>query len=379
MAVNKVVVNGDENNPVLDLTGDSVHAAALYSGMTAHDASGNTIVGTFTLEKAWQAELGKDISDVQHASDIAALEAEIANTYLTKSSASSLYYTKTDSDNRYYTKTAADGKYLTIETAASTYLTQADAASTYYTKSQTDSKYLLQTTAASDYATKTSLNSYYTKTETENTFLSKTDASSTYLSQTSASSTYLSKTDASSTYLPLSGGTITNTLIVSKLSTDTNAVVRRGDLVAGTGLSLSGTTYSIAQATTSALGGLKVGYAGKPTTPLRKQKSNRDFAVEVNSNGVGFVNVPYPTVNIKQDTAGSSSFQYSISHDGAITDNGEASSPTYTSITINNVSNAAHASSADKIKNIADNYSWQISVTSSVPSSKSSRTLYFIT
>lgn len=43
MAINKVVYGG---NTLIDLTGDSVTAAALYSGAKAHDKSGEQIVGT---------------------------------------------------------------------------------------------------------------------------------------------------------------------------------------------------------------------------------------------------------------------------------------------------------------------------------------------
>lgn len=44
MAVNKVTVNGET---ILDLTGDSVTPETLMEGVTAHDAAGNRIVGTY--------------------------------------------------------------------------------------------------------------------------------------------------------------------------------------------------------------------------------------------------------------------------------------------------------------------------------------------
>lgn len=43
MAVNKVVYNGQT---LVDLTGDTVTAATLAEGVTAHDASGNEVTGT---------------------------------------------------------------------------------------------------------------------------------------------------------------------------------------------------------------------------------------------------------------------------------------------------------------------------------------------
>lgn len=45
--VNKVVVN---NQTRIDLTGDTVSESVLLAGFTAHDSSGNQIVGTYTIE-----------------------------------------------------------------------------------------------------------------------------------------------------------------------------------------------------------------------------------------------------------------------------------------------------------------------------------------
>lgn len=45
MAVNKVIVNGETK---IDLTADTVTPATLMAGATAHDASGNQIVGEAT-------------------------------------------------------------------------------------------------------------------------------------------------------------------------------------------------------------------------------------------------------------------------------------------------------------------------------------------
>ena len=50
MAVNKVVMNTENGEDVLiDLTGDSVTPQTLAEGATAHDASGNKIVGTMPV------------------------------------------------------------------------------------------------------------------------------------------------------------------------------------------------------------------------------------------------------------------------------------------------------------------------------------------
>ena len=51
MAANKVIVN---NQTILDLTGDTVTAATLKKGVTAHDASGAQITGT--MEEASTSE-----------------------------------------------------------------------------------------------------------------------------------------------------------------------------------------------------------------------------------------------------------------------------------------------------------------------------------
>lgn len=47
MAVNKVDING---STVLDLTADTVTAANLVSGYTAHDKSGASITGTMSVQ-----------------------------------------------------------------------------------------------------------------------------------------------------------------------------------------------------------------------------------------------------------------------------------------------------------------------------------------
>ena len=58
MAVNKVVINDDV---VLDLSADTVQAADLREGVTAHDASGTQITGT--------AASGTDTSDATATAD----------------------------------------------------------------------------------------------------------------------------------------------------------------------------------------------------------------------------------------------------------------------------------------------------------------------
>lgn len=47
MAANKIVVN---NETLIDLTKDSIKPSVLFDGETAHDASGNEITGTFSLD-----------------------------------------------------------------------------------------------------------------------------------------------------------------------------------------------------------------------------------------------------------------------------------------------------------------------------------------
>ena len=54
MAINKVEYNG---NTLIDLTNDTITAADLATGVTAHDAGGNPIVGTAS-EKNTQVDAG---------------------------------------------------------------------------------------------------------------------------------------------------------------------------------------------------------------------------------------------------------------------------------------------------------------------------------
>ena len=61
MAVNKVVIN---NETKLDLTADTVDAAHLAKGFTAHDMKGESIVGTMESGGAYTGlELGFDESN----------------------------------------------------------------------------------------------------------------------------------------------------------------------------------------------------------------------------------------------------------------------------------------------------------------------------
>lgn len=54
MAVNKVVFDGE---PIIDLTGDSVTADSLLEGVTAHNAAGEAIVGTYTASEGGETEM----------------------------------------------------------------------------------------------------------------------------------------------------------------------------------------------------------------------------------------------------------------------------------------------------------------------------------
>lgn len=59
MAYNKFVVN---NLTLLDLTSDTISADKLLNGYTAHDKSGNEIVGTLTLATVYTGSGGPDAS-----------------------------------------------------------------------------------------------------------------------------------------------------------------------------------------------------------------------------------------------------------------------------------------------------------------------------
>jgi hypothetical protein len=71
MAVNKVAYGG---NTLIDLTGDSVTPETLAEGVTAHDATGNVIVGTLPVETIpayWQTHLDERVEDIRRAMESA--------------------------------------------------------------------------------------------------------------------------------------------------------------------------------------------------------------------------------------------------------------------------------------------------------------------
>lgn len=60
MGANKITLNTPDGEEVLiDLTGDTVAPGTLGEGVTAHDASGEPIVGTMPMPKyeTWEFEL----------------------------------------------------------------------------------------------------------------------------------------------------------------------------------------------------------------------------------------------------------------------------------------------------------------------------------
>lgn len=59
MAVNKIVYNAQI---LIDLTSDTVSADKLLNGYTAHDKSGNEIVGTLTLATVYTGSGEPDAS-----------------------------------------------------------------------------------------------------------------------------------------------------------------------------------------------------------------------------------------------------------------------------------------------------------------------------
>lgn len=68
MGVSKVVYG---NNTLIDLTGDTVTAADVRSGITAHGADGNAILGTMSTGTAWGDITGtlSNQTDLQSALD----------------------------------------------------------------------------------------------------------------------------------------------------------------------------------------------------------------------------------------------------------------------------------------------------------------------
>ena len=117
-------------------------------------------------------------------------------------------------------------------------------------------------TAIADMLTKTEANSTYAKKSeipSTDTFLSKTEASSTYATKTSLNK-YLTTSAAASTY-QLKG----DYALKSEIPDD----------------------YVLPQSTSSALGGIKIGYT----------ESGKNYPVELNGSGQAYVNVPWTDTN----------------------------------------------------------------------------------
>lgn len=57
MAVNKIEINGEVK---LDLTGDTVSAAHLETGYTAHDKAGNHVTGTMDVATIYTGSSAPD-------------------------------------------------------------------------------------------------------------------------------------------------------------------------------------------------------------------------------------------------------------------------------------------------------------------------------
>lgn len=62
MAANKVIVN---NQTILDLTADTVTAAMLKKGVTAHDARGGQITGTLETDYVLPPATSDKLGDIR--------------------------------------------------------------------------------------------------------------------------------------------------------------------------------------------------------------------------------------------------------------------------------------------------------------------------
>lgn len=123
-------------------------------------------------------------------------------------------------------------------------------------------------TAIADMLTKTEANSTYAKKSeipSTDTFLSKTEASNTYATKTSLNN-YLTTSAAASTY-QLKG----DYALKSEIPDD----------------------YVLPQSTSSALGGIKIGYT----------ESGKNYPVELNGSGQAYVNVPWTDTNTTYSNA----------------------------------------------------------------------------
>lgn len=152
-----------------------------------------------------------------------------------------------------------------------------------------DSK--VDSTAIADMLTKTEASSTYAKkSEIPNTdtFLSKTEASNTYATKTSLNS-YLTTSAAASIYQP-KGDYLT--AVPSEYVTESE--------LEGKGYALKSEIpddYVLPQSTSSALGGIKIGYT----------ESGKNYPVELNGSGQAYVNVPWTDTNTTYPNATTSS------------------------------------------------------------------------
>jgi hypothetical protein len=96
---------------------------------------------------------------------------------------------------------------------------------------------------------------------------------------------------------------------------------------AGTGLSLSNTTFNLKTATTSAIGGMKASNALTSAVSLTSSNgatSSRYYGVQVDSNGLAFVNVPWSDTNIT-DTVGATTSTNTLYLVGVTSNTGNSS------------------------------------------------------
>lgn len=133
MAVNKVVMNtanGEET--LIDLTGDTVTADTLAEGVTAHDASGARIVGTFPASEI-QAQLDILNADIVEIKTYYATKQEVSIDYVTKLSMSTVLadYAKKEDVESTYAKITALSNYATMQSVST-------ALANYATKSYVD-------------------------------------------------------------------------------------------------------------------------------------------------------------------------------------------------------------------------------------------------
>lgn len=197
-------------------------------------------------------------------------DAKISNGVITLGTSTITPLTSHQSLDNYYTKDEVDGKVSAIPKFSISVVTELPTAdistTTIYllkTGSETNNLYTEYIYVDSKWETlgtqKMNMSDYLTKTDASTTYLTKTDASTTYLTKTDAATTYLGKTAAaaSANKLNANAGSATQPIYFSNGIPVATTFTLEASVPSGA--KFTDTVYTLPPATTSVLGGVKIG------------------------------------------------------------------------------------------------------------------------